>query len=356
MPTTPLLSQHLLDHLTTAVLWFDQELRLRLINQSAEVLLGISAKQACGLKLEVLIPQPDIYTKALRWVLAKQSQMIERNLRLNLANGHTITVDCSITPVNDVQISQGILIEFIQVDQHLRIAREENLLLQQQTVRNIIRGLAHEIKNPLGGLRGAAQLLARELTTDQHREYTDIIISEADRLQALLNRMLVPNSLPHKRWTNIHRVLMRVSQLITSEVGTQLEIHCDFDPSIPELLADSDQLLQAVLNVMRNAVQATGGKGTIKMRTRVQRQVTLGRNRHKLVVRIDITDHGPGIPAHLIDQIFYPLVTSRAEGTGLGLSIAQSLINQHQGLIECVSQPGETTFTLWLPVEPTPLN
>jgi two-component system nitrogen regulation sensor histidine kinase GlnL len=259
-------------------------------------------------------------------------------------------VDCSITPVHDAELAQGVLIELIQIDQHLRITREENLLLQQQTVRNIIRGLAHEIKNPLGGIRGAAQLLARELTSDQHREYTDIIISEADRLQSLLNRMLVPNSLPHKRWTNIHRVLMRVSQLITSEVGTELEMFCDFDPSIPELLADADQLLQAVLNVVRNAVQAIGGKGVIKMRTRVQRQITLGRKRHKLVIRIDIIDHGPGIPANIIDQVFYPLVTSRAEGSGLGLSIAQSLINQHQGLIECSSQPGETIFTLWLPV------
>jgi len=350
MTSTITLSQHIFEHLTTAVLWFDQELRLRLINQSAEVLLSISAKQACGLKLEVLIPQPDIYTKTLRWVLAKQSYMIERNVRLHLATGHTITVDCSITPVNDTRFSQGVLIELIQVDQHLRIAREENLLLQQQTMRNIIRELAHEIKNPLGGIRGAAQLLERELINEQHREYTDIIISEADRLQALLNRMLIPNSLPHKKWTNIHRVLMRVSQLILSEVGTELETHFDFDPSIPELLADSDQLLQAVLNIVRNAVQATGGKGMIKMRTRVQRQVTLGGKRHKLVIRIDIIDDGPGIPANIMDRIFYPLVTSRAEGTGLGLSIAQSLVNQHQGLIECTSQPGETIFTLWLPV------
>jgi two-component system nitrogen regulation sensor histidine kinase GlnL len=243
------------------------------------------------------------------------------------------------------------LVELLQVDRHLRIAREENLIAQQSTARALVRGLAHEIKNPLGGLRGAAQLLERELPDESLTEYTRIIIDEADRLQLLVDRMLGPNSLPNKRELNVHEVLERVRALVQGELPAAIRIQRDYDPSIPPLQADRDLLIQAVLNIVRNAVQALGESGVITLRTRTQRQFTIGSRRHRLVARLEIVDNGPGIPPELIEQIFYPMVTGRSDGTGLGLSIAQSLVNQHGGLIECASRPGETVFTLLLPLE-----
>ncbi len=342
-------AQQILENLSTAVLWFDNKFRLLNINSSAETLLEISAKQAQGLPIQQVLAHEKLTSKTLLHIVAKRYSLIERGLRLHFLGTRNITVDCIITPIFEAE-QQYLLVELIQVGQHLRITREENLLLQQQAARNVIRGLAHEIKNPLGGLRGAAQLLERELPNEQLLEYTDIIIEEADRLQSLLNRMLQPNIASHKRIINIHQILIRVRQLLLSELGNSLTIHSDFDPSIPEFQADPDQLIQAILNIVRNAAQAMGGKGEIMIRTRVHRQMTLGNKRHKLVLRIDIKDDGPGVPDELLDQIFYPLVTGRAEGTGLGLSIAQSLVNQHEGIIECDSVPGQTTFTLWLPM------
>ncbi len=215
----------------------------------------------------------------------------------------------------------------------------------------MIRGLAHEIKNPLGGLRGAAQLLERELPDPQLTEYTKIIIDEADRLQNLLNRMLGPNTLPNLRETNIHHVLERVRSLVLAEAPPGIEITRDYDPSIPNLNADSDQLIQAALNLVRNAVQALGQHGSIILRTRAQRQITIGHERHRLVLTLEVIDNGPGIPQEIQERIFYPMVTGHANGTGLGFSIAQSLINRHGGLIECTSEPGNTIFRILLPLE-----
>lgn len=347
------LAQHILENITTAVLWFDKELLLQAINPATETLLEVSAKQICGTHVSLLLPESNPLYEALQQVMDKHYHMIERGIRLVLASTHCITVDCYITPIysHSHEGIENILVELTQVDQQLRVTREENLILQQQAVHNMIRGLAHEIKNPLGGLRGAAQLLERQLPNAQLREYTQIIIGEADRLQNLLDRIFAPSTLLHTQQINIHQILMHVRQLILSETNTGIFIDCDFDPSIPELVVDSDRLIQAVLNIMRNAVQAMEEFGKIQLRTRIQRQMTLGNKRHKLVVRIDIIDNGPGIPEEMLHQIFYPLVTGRAEGSGLGLSIAQALVNQHHGLIECSSQPGETIFTLWLPMD-----
>lgn len=342
---------YILDNLTTAVLWFDSALVLQTLNPAAEALLEMSAKQACGMPSKTLFPRTNSCHEALKRALKNRYCVTERGLRLRLFGARPITVDCTITPLVQEQQLRGLLVELSQIDQHLRMTREENLLLQQQAARSVVRGLAHEIKNPLGGLRGAAQLLERELPNANLREYTDIIIGEADRLQNLLNRMLLPNGASHKKPTNIHQIIIRVSQLINSEPEFRVKIEYDFDPSIPELHLDADHIIQALLNIMRNAAQALDGLGKIQVCSRIQRHMTLGGRYHKLLTRIDIRDNGPGIPAHLIDQIFYPLVTSRAEGTGLGLSIAQSLVNQHGGLIECSSQPGETVFTIWLPME-----
>ncbi|TPW11075.1 MAG: two-component system NtrC family nitrogen regulation sensor histidine kinase GlnL, partial [Halothiobacillaceae bacterium] len=210
---------------------------------------------------------------------------------------------------------------------------------------------AHEINNPLGGLRGAAQLLEKELNDVELKEYTDVIIGEADRLQKLLAKLLGPNTRPQKRYTNIHKILEHVRTLVSAEGCSSIHIIRDYDPSLPELLIDPDQLIQAVLNIVRNAVQALDGAGEIIFRTRPQRQMTIGTKRHRLVLVIDIIDNGPGIAPEMAETIFYPMVTGRAEGTGLGLSIAQAMINQHQGLIECSSRPGRTKFTLLIPLE-----
>jgi len=225
------------------------------------------------------------------------------------------------------------------------------MLAQQHANRELVRNLAHEIKNPLGGIRGAAQLLERELERAQLIEYTQVIIGEADRLQQLVNRLLAPNRLPSYRATNIHEVLLRVRSLILAEYRDGLRVDTDFDISIPELEADPEQLLQAVLNIVRNAAEALRGHGTIKLRTRIARGRTLARRRHRLVLELQIEDNGPGVPESIRDRIFFPLVSGREGGSGLGLTIAQTFVAQHHGAIECDSVPGRTVFTILLPVE-----
>jgi two-component system nitrogen regulation sensor histidine kinase GlnL len=228
---------------------------------------------------------------------------------------------------------------------------EEQLISQQNAARMLLRGLAHEIKNPLGGLRGAAQLLDHELPSEELREYTKIIMEESDRLQSLVDRMLAPNKPAQKSKLNIHRVLERVRQLVQVEAPSGVSLERDYDPSIPLVYGDNDQLIQAILNIVRNASQAIGQTGRILIRTRIHRQINIGYRQNRLAVKIEIIDDGPGIKPELQGQIFYPMVSGRAEGTGLGLSIAQTLINQHAGLVECTSEPGNTIFTVYLPLE-----
>jgi two-component system nitrogen regulation sensor histidine kinase GlnL len=286
----------------------------------------------------------------LKLSLTMAEPLLDRALTLNRI-GQSVTITFSATPIVNDDDQPEVLVELLQVDNHLRISKEEQLLSQQNTARLLVRGLAHEIKNPLGGLRGAAQLLDLELIDPDLKEYTGIIIAESDRLQGLMDKMLGPNKLPNKKLLNIHEVLERVRQLVEAEASGNIQILCDYDPSIPDLKADKDQLIQAVLNIVRNAVQAVDGTGMIKLNTRIKRNVTIGRKNHKLAVKIDITDNGPGIDAEMMNQIFYPMITGRPEGTGLGLSIAHSLISQHNGLIECKSEPGITTFSILLPLE-----
>lgn len=337
----------IIENLNTAVLMFDPELRLSYLNPAAEMLFAISARQARGIPAAQLMPEANSFIAALKKSLSSQHPFTERELQIRLADSSVIMADVSITPLG----IHKLLVELVQVDHHRRITREETLLAQYQANRTLLRGLAHEINNPLGGLRGAAQLLERELPDAELKEYTRIIIGEADRLRNLLSRMLGPNALPQKQPSNIHQVLERVRSVVLAEIPQGVRIKRDYDPSIPELHADADQLIQATLNIVRNATQALAGKGTITLRTRVQRQCNIGPKYYKLVARIDINDDGPGVPPHLIENVFYPMVTGQAEGTGLGLAIAQSLVNQHGGLIECKSVPGNTTFTLLLPIE-----
>jgi two-component system nitrogen regulation sensor histidine kinase GlnL len=247
----------------------------------------------------------------------------------------------------------ALLIELRHIDQQLKIAREERLLEQQQANRELIRSLAHEIKNPLGGIRGAAQLLERELDRPQLNEYTQVIIGEADRLQSLVNRLLTPHRVPTFRRTNIHELLVRVKGVVQAEFR-QIPIACDFDTSLPEFDADAEQLTQALLNIVRNAAQALAGTTAdprIRLTTRVARYVTLARKRHRLALAIAVADNGPGVPEAIKDRIFYPLVSGREGGSGLGLTIAQTFVAQHNGTIECDSRPGSTVFTIVLPLE-----
>lgn len=343
--------KRILDHLNSAILLFDQQLTLIYVNNAGEILLADSAHHLLGQSAFDLFRSSDpAMVVNIKQSLSMEEPLVDRSLALNRLT-QTVTINMIATPLLiDEQVSE-ILVELQQVDNHLRISREEQILTQQNTARLLVRGLAHEIKNPLGGLRGAAQLLDLELDDPELKEYTQIIIAESDRLQGLMDKMLGPNKLPNKRPLNIHEVLERVRQLVLAESTGNVTIFCDYDPSIPSIQADKDQLIQAVLNIVKNAVQAIDGKGIITFKTRIHRHMTLAGKRYKLAVKCDIIDNGPGIEPGMMNQIFYPMITGRAEGTGLGLSIAQSLINQHNGLIECTSEPGNTTFSIFIPME-----
>jgi two-component system, NtrC family, nitrogen regulation sensor histidine kinase GlnL len=345
-------AKHLLTNLTTSVLYFDARLYLRAINPAGEDLVGLSGRQGCGLHINALFPYDSRFVHAVQRVYQERAPISEYGVVLRLQHQRQITVDYTVTPLIDAGLQhQDILVEMTDVDHHLRLAREETWQVQQQAAQSVIRGLAHEIRNPLGGLRGAAQLLARELPAAHLREYTDIIIAEADRLQKLLDQLLGPRRAPQQKATNVHLILARVCQLLRNESGNGLRLSTNFDPSLPDVWVDSDQLLQALLNIGRNAVQAMNGNGDIVLRTRIRRKMTFGQQRQpKLAVQIDIQDNGPGIPEEIRDHIFYPMITGRPDGTGLGLSIAQSLLNHNGGLIGYSSEPGCTVFSLWLPV------
>lgn len=347
------LHKRIIENLHTAVLLLDGDLRVEFMNPAAEMLFAVSASRFIGHQAQEVLIDRDLST-ALQQVLVSGTPITERELVLNLGYRPRVTIDLTAIPLSDNEGKEALLVEINQVDRQLRITREEGLLAQSNATRALVRGLAHEIKNPLGGLRGAAQLLERELNNEELKEYTHIIISEADRLQALMNRMLGPNTLPRKRQLNIHEVVERVRQVVSAELAEEVTIRRDYDPSIPELYADADQLIQAIMNLVRNAAQAVDAHGEITLRTRTLRRYTIGHTLHKLVARIDVIDNGPGIAAEMRESLFLPMVTGRADGTGLGLPIAQSLINQNDGLIEWESRPGHTVFTVLLPIECEP--
>lgn len=345
-------SQRILENLNTAVLAVGDDLRVRSINPAGELLFQLSARQIVGQSLADLLASNAELIDALQQAYASQHPFTEHGLRLQLAGKRELIVDCSVTPLSDGDRAGELLIEFTRIDKLLRLAREESLQDQHDTNRAVLRGLAHEIKNPLGGLRGAAQLLERELPDKSLQEYTSIIIREADRLRNLVDRMVGPNTLLDMRPVNIHEIFEHVRSLILAEIPAGIRIERDYDPSLPVFPGDSEQLIQAVLNIARNAAQALGGNdGAIRLRSRIERQFTLGQTRHRLVLRAEIEDNGPGIAEDLRERIFFPLVTGRADGTGLGLSIAQTIVHQHGGVIECESRPGQTIFRIYLPLE-----
>lgn len=343
----------ILDNISTAVVALDSELRVVSLNVSCQDLLETSELRSLGNTARKLVSEPDALIEALKQVRATGSPLARRGMPLCLLSGRDIHVDLMVTPVSNSEHGISMLLELQPVDRLLKISRDESLYNAQETTRAMIRGLAHEIKNPLGGVRGAAQLLARELPDEDLTEYTNVIIREADRLRDLVDRLLGPNQALESRELNIHEVLEHVVRLISAETNHRTQLIRDYDPSIPELFGDRSQLIQAVLNVVRNALQAAESEDAcvITVRTRTRRQFTIGNRRHRLVCRVDIEDNGPGIPADLLQSIFMPMVTGRAEGTGLGLTIAQSIVARHGGILECTSKPGCTLFTLYLPMD-----
>ena len=347
---TPPPQTAVLEHITLAVVLFDAHWRVLYLNSMAEMILAVSARHVLGHSFGHLIQLDHQPLEPWLQQITRQGQTVKkRSATLTLADRSQITVDYVLNPLSDPP--GELLLELQPIDRQLRINREAHLLNQQLASRDLVRGLAHEIKNPLGGLRGAAQLLATELPDPTLEEYTDIIIQEADRLQTLVDRMLGPKKPEQRQPVNIHQVLERVRNLTLVGACDQLNIQRDYDPSIPELTGVADQLIQVVLNIVTNAVHALQGIGQITLRTRVIRNYTLRQHCHRLVIQLDIIDDGPGITPDLADTLFLPMVTS-GSGMGLGLSIAQTLITQHQGLIECHSQPGTTVFSILLPLHP----
>jgi two-component system nitrogen regulation sensor histidine kinase GlnL len=319
------------------------------MNPSAEHLFDISNKRAMERSISDLIPDEPEFHDRLEQSLVSNHPFTVYDTSIQSHDGSTINADYSVAPITYKEDGKYLLLEFTRLSNFMNISREESLLHQRDATRSLLRGLAHEIKNPLGGIRGSAQLLDREID-DENREFTRIIIREADRLQNLVDRMLGPKDLPVKEWLNIHKVLEHIRQLVKAE-SDSINFVADYDPSLPDIYADESMLIQALLNITRNAVAALDEEGEIMLRTRPRRNTTIRSKSYPLVAQIDIIDNGEGIPKELAETLFFPMVTGRAEGTGLGLSIAQSLIQQHNGQIEFSSEPGETCFSILLPLE-----
>ncbi len=344
-----------LEHLATAVMLLNHEQKIIYANSSVEILFALSANQITGSHISEVFLNSEVLQSAIDNAISNDSPYREHEFTLASLRQHSIAVTCTVTPIQ-LDGARTIL-EFQQMDHQLRIAREERMLIQQQANSELLRNLAHEIRNPLGGLRGAAQLLEHELPQPALKEYTQVIIKEADRLHSLMDRLLAPHRVPKYEPTNIHEVLERVRSLLLAESPHNIRVIRDYDTSLPELIGDREKLIQTVLNIARNAAQAMqsnrSNDAQIIFRTRAERQVTLARKRYRVAIKLEIIDNGPGIPADILDKIFYPLVSGRGGGTGLGLALAQTFITQHHGMIDCESNAGYTCFTILLPVEST---
>ncbi|MGA8147699.1 MAG: nitrogen regulation protein NR(II) [Gallionellaceae bacterium] len=337
-----------LEHLATAVILLDDQSRIVYLNPAAENLFALSSKNMIGQPVLHCFTHTEQLAAAMRQALNNNASFIEHDLTLGTQNGK-LHLRCTATPL--LSVKHYLMLEFHPMDRPLKLAREEQMLDQTQANRMLLRNLAHEIKNPLGGIRGAAQLLEQELEKPSLREYTQVVIQEADRLRSLMEKLLTPQHAPHFSSLNIHEVLERVRSLVLAEMPSELVIQRDYDTSVPAVLGDKEQLIQVMLNIVRNAAQAMQGHGTILLRTRIARQVTLMKKLHRLAVMVQIIDNGPGVPEHLRDKIFYPLVSGRPDGHGLGLTLAQDFVSQHQGSIEFDSEPGRTCFTVLLPLQ-----
>lgn len=336
------------DALSTAIITLDKSLLILQINAAAENLFGQSRERVLEKPYSTLFGNLMIVNH-LQYVLDNEEPQALKSCHLKGKHAD-ITVDCVASPLVKAGKLIGVVLELYRVDHHLRIVKEQQLLTQQEATEQLVRGMAHEIKNPLGGLRGAAQLLESELENDDLKEYTHIIISEADRLKNLVDRMLGSSQPIKNERINIHEVLERVRKLVKADIPKGVNLRFDYDPSIPELQADRDNLIQIVFNIVGNALKAVGDQGNILFRTRVLRNYTINHQQYRLALCLDIIDDGRGVPKDIRNKLFFPMISGSAKGTGLGLSIAQSLANRHNGVIEFESESEKTCFTLLLPM------
>jgi len=339
----------LFENLSTSVLVVGLDLGIICVNPATENLLAMSARRIEEYRIDQLFWGSEQFIDAVKHAIESAFGFSDHSVELFISPSQKhLKVDCIFTFVAP---EKWLIIELTRVDEKLKIEMEDNIVAQQNVMKVLVRGLAHEVKNPLGGIRGAAQLLEQELRSPELKEYTEVIIGEVDRLQKLVDELLGPNKPQQKETINIHVVLERVRQLVLAESGSDIVFQRDYDPSLPDIYADKNHLIQAVLNIVKNATEAMVGKGKITLRTRSRRNVRIGSQHHRLLAQIEILDTGPGIDPGIIDRIFVPLVTGRADGTGLGLSISQTLVANHGGLIECSSEAGKTVFTILLPYE-----
>ena len=351
-PDEPSVPAGLVEALVGAVCVLDAERIVRYLNAAAEELLGVSRRRVVGQALERVVSVDADWLHRLGAAIAADRAFTVREVALTPPHAEAPRlVDASVTPWQPAEGPALAVVELVPVDRHLRIAREESLRAQEEASRRLLRGVAHEIRNPLAGLRGAAQLLEAELETPALREYTQVIVREVDRLRDLVERMVGPVRPPERREINIHEVTEHVVQLLRAEAGPGVRVATEYDPSIPVLRADRDQLVQALLNLARNALQAVGEHGSVTLRTHTLRQFTVRHVRHRLVAAVEVVDDGPGIPEDLRETLFQPMVSGRAEGSGLGLTIAQSLAGRHGGLIECDTGADGTVFRMLLPLD-----
>ena len=347
----PVLYQAVIDTMMTAVVTLDHHLTVVFINPAAESLLQISSPHAVGRPLQSLILLNEHILAKLDDAITNHQSFTEREVALRLPDSITERVDFTVNIFDQEDLNSCLLIEMQPLNRLQRINQDDESVTRQETAQWLIRGLAHEVKNPLGGIRGAAQLLDQELNSDDLREYTAVIIGEADRLKTLVDRLLGPQRPPNFEPVNILKILERVVQLLSAEYPDQIHWVRDYDPSLPDLEADENLLIQAMINIVRNACQALAEtpEAKISLRTRAMRQYTIGNVRHRLVLHIEIIDNGPGIPKELAERVFFPMISGRAEGTGLGLAITQNIINQHHGSIQVETRGGQTCFSIYLP-------
>ncbi len=353
-PAPPSVRFQALDLLATLVAVVTVDGSVLFANSALEDALGISRRTIEGSNLTQCFTEPQLLRNALEGAGSNEFAALRYDawlVRQNNAEQLPVHVVVAQTDKAD-----EIIVELLPLEAQAKQDREERLIDQAQANKELIRNLAHEIKNPLGGIRGAAQLLEMEIDSRELKEYTRVIIHEADRLQTLVDRLLAPHRRPHVVGdVNVHEVCERVRSLILAEFPRGLQVVREYDISIPEFRGDREQLIQAVLNIAHNACQALSeriaqGDAQLVFRTRVNRQVTFGKQRYRLALELHVIDNGPGVPDSIRDRIFFPLVSGREGGSGLGLTLAQTFVQQHHGLIECDSVPGRTDFKILIPL------
>jgi two-component system nitrogen regulation sensor histidine kinase GlnL len=342
--------ENIFSHISMGIVVLDAHLRIQYANQAAENIFEQSINRLKNEAFDKHWTNADAERHRLLYLLETKDGFSASEVRMLFADGKHVLVDVVASSLM-IENEQHVLLEIRPIENQKRISEETQQWAQQQAARHLVRGLAHEIKNPLGGIRGAAQLLEKELDQSELQEFTQMIIEQSDRLRGLVDRLLGPNTPPQFAWHNVHQILEKVRTVIHLESKKTLTIERDYDPSIPNLWLDENKIQQTVLNITHNAAQAVSWKGNITFKTRVKRRVTIHGTQFPLVAVIKITDDGPGIAEEIRDTLFYPMVTSKNDGTGLGLSIAQRLIEHHKGKIELDSWPGHTEFSIYLPID-----